>query len=53
MPMDYRIMTAALRLFVNQGYHNVSVHDIQKQADVSFGSIYNYFGGKEGIASKS
>ncbi len=50
MPMDYRIMTAALRLFVNQGYHNVSVHDIQKQANVSIGSIYNHFDGKEGIA---
>lgn len=50
MPMDYRILTVALKLFVNQGYHNVSVHDVQKQANVSIGSIYNHFGGKEGIA---
>ncbi len=50
MPMDCRILTAALELFVNRGYHNVSVHDVQKHANVSIGSIYNHFGGKEGIA---
>ncbi len=50
MPMDYRILTAALELFVNRGYHKVSVHDVQKHANVSIGSIYNHFGGKEGIA---
>ncbi len=50
MPMDFRILTAALELFVNRGYHNVSVHDVQKQANVSIGSIYKHFGGKEGIA---
>ncbi len=49
-PMDCRILTAALDLFVNSGYHNVSVHEIQKQANVSIGSIYKHFGGKEGIA---
>lgn len=49
-PVDCRILTAALDLFVNRGFHNVSVHDVQKQADVSIGSIYNHFGGKEGIA---
>ena len=45
-----RIMTAALELFVAQGYHNVSIHDIQKRAGVSIGSIYNHYGGKEGVA---
>ncbi len=49
-PIDCRILTAALDLFVSRGYHNVSVHDVQKQANVSIGSIYNHFGGKEGIA---
>lgn len=49
-PIDCRILTAALDLFVSNGYHNVSVHHIQKQADVSIGSIYNHFGGKDGIA---
>lgn len=49
-PIDCKILTAALDLFVTKGYHNVSVHDVQKVANVSIGSIYNHFGGKEGIA---
>lgn len=49
-PVDCRILTAALDLFVVKGYHNVSVHDLQREANVSIGSIYNHFGGKEGIA---
>ena len=49
-PLDCRILTAALDLFVENGFHNVSVHHIQKRANVSIGSIYKHFGGKEGIA---
>ena len=49
-PIDCRILTAALDLFVEKGYHMVSIHEVQKQADVSIGSIYRHFGGKEGIA---
>lgn len=49
-PIDCRILTAALDLFVQHGYHNISIHEIQKKAQVSIGSIYNYFGGKEGVA---
>jgi len=49
-PVDCRILTAALDLFVERGFHNVSVHDVQKNANVSIGSIYKHFGGKEGIA---
>ena len=30
--------------------HSKLIHEIQKVADVSIGSIYNHFGGKEGIA---
>jgi len=48
--VDCRILTAGLDLFVERGFHNVSVHDVQKKANVSIGSIYNHFGGKEGIA---
>lgn len=51
-PIDCRILTAALELFVTNGFHNVSVHDVQKTANVSIGSIYNHFGGKEGIAKE-
>ncbi len=49
-PVNDRILAAALALFVERGYHNVSVHDIQRRAGVSIGSIYNHFGGKEGVA---
>ncbi len=49
-PIDCKILTAALDLFVENGFHSVSIHDVQKQANVSIGSIYNHFGGKEGIA---
>jgi len=49
-PIDCKVLTAALDLFVDKGYHNVSIHEVQKQAEVSIGSIYKHFGGKEGIA---
>lgn len=45
-----QILTVALRLFSERGYFNTSVHDIQKQAKVSIGSIYHHFGNKEAIA---
>ncbi|ODB88287.1 TetR family transcriptional regulator [Candidatus Thiodiazotropha endoloripes] len=50
LPVYDRILSTALDLFVERGYHNVSIHDIQKLANVSIGSIYNHFGGKEGVA---
>lgn len=51
-PVDCRILSAALELFVEHGFHSVSVHDIQKNANVSIGSIYNHYNGKEGVAKK-
>lgn len=44
------VLSVALRLFSERGYFNTSVHDIQKQANVSIGSIYHHFGNKEAIA---
>ncbi len=44
------ILQTALNLFTGRGYFNTSVHDIQRQADVSIGSIYHHFKNKEGIA---
>lgn len=44
------ILGAALHLFTTRGYFNTSVQDIQADAAVSIGSIYNHFGGKEGVA---
>ena len=49
-PLRERILDTALSLFMEHGYHNVSVHDIQRAAGVSIGSIYKHFGGKEGVA---
>lgn len=48
--MRGHILETALRLFTGNGYFNTSIHDIQRQAGISIGSIYNHFGGKEGIA---
>lgn len=50
-PIDCKILTAALDLFVEKGYHKVSIHEIQREADVSIGSIYRHFNGKEGVAN--
>ncbi len=44
------ILAAALRLYTRDGYFNTSIHDIQREAGVSIGSIYNNFGGKEAVA---
>jgi TetR/AcrR family transcriptional regulator, repressor of fatR-cypB operon len=45
-----RVMQAARRLFVQQGYHNVSVPTIVKESGVSTGAIYSYFPNKEALA---
>lgn len=44
------ILKTALTLFTDRGYFNTSVHDIQKEAKISIGSIYHYFKNKEAIA---
>ena len=44
------ILGAALHLYSRNGYFNTSIHDIQREAGVSIGSIYNNFGGKEAVA---
>lgn len=44
------ILETALHLFTDRGYFNTSVHDIRREADISIGSIYNYFKSKEEIA---
>lgn len=44
------VLSAALQLFSERGYFNTSVHDINKLANVSIGSIYHHFGNKEAIA---
>ena len=44
------ILGAALHLYTRYGYFNTSIHDIQREAGVSIGTIYNNFGGKEAVA---
>ncbi|MGV1099648.1 TetR/AcrR family transcriptional regulator [Thiovibrio sp. JS02] len=44
------ILMTALGLFTKRGYFNTSVHDIQKEAGVSIGSIYHHFRNKQAIA---
>jgi len=47
-----RILQAALKLFVEQGYFNTNVPDISKLSRCSVGSIYHHFLNKEEIAGQ-
>lgn len=40
-------MEAAMELFANEGYHNISISKIAKSAGISKGLMYNYFESKE------
>jgi AcrR family transcriptional regulator len=44
------ILLEALKLFTERGYFNTSVSDIQSGANMSVGTLYNYFKNKEAIA---
>lgn len=46
-----RILAAALKLFVEQGYFNTNVPDLSRESKCSVGSIYHTFKNKEEIAS--
>ncbi len=45
-----RVVKAARRLFVEKGYHSVTIPDIVAASGVSTGAIYNYFANKESLA---
>ncbi len=45
-----RVMQAARRLFVAQGYHGTSMAQIVAASGVSTGAIYSYFPNKEALA---
>ncbi|WP_294949293.1 TetR/AcrR family transcriptional regulator [Sulfurivirga sp.] len=45
-----RVLSAALRLFVEKGYFNTSVADIVRASGVSTGAIYHRFGDKQHLA---
>ncbi len=46
-----RILAAALKLFVEQGYFNTNVPDLSRESKCSVGSIYHTFRNKEEVAS--
>ena len=46
------ILQAALELFSQKGYHNVSMQEIAKQAEFSVGTIYKFFSNKEELYNK-
>jgi len=41
------ILEAALRLFSNKGFHNVSMQDIANESEFGVGTLYNFFNSKE------
>lgn len=43
------ILDAAEQRFLDQGFHRTRVHEVALDADVSVGSIYVHFAGKEGL----
>ena len=43
------ILEAALELFSDGGYHNVSMQEIAEKAEFSVGTLYNFFNNKEDL----
>jgi AcrR family transcriptional regulator len=43
------IITAAHKLFAEQGYHGTSMRQIAEESGIALGGIYNHFSGKEDI----
>jgi len=47
-----RLLTAALDLFVSQGYEHTSVEQIAERAGLTKGSVYFYFGAKQAMLER-
>jgi AcrR family transcriptional regulator len=43
------MLTAALELFSERGYHNVSMHEIAQRAEFAIGTLYKFFRNKEDL----
>ena len=43
------MLSAALKLFSEKGYHNVSMHEIAGKAEFAIGTIYKFFNSKEDL----
>src|SRR5215213_2953822 len=44
-----RIVSAALQVFGDRGYHGATIADVVRQSGLSVGAIYTYFKGKEDL----
>ncbi|HUQ02799.1 MAG TPA: helix-turn-helix domain-containing protein, partial [Kofleriaceae bacterium] len=45
------ILDAALRLFVERGFHGTAVPEVAEEAGVAAGTIYHYFEGKQALVN--
>jgi len=43
------MLAAALDLFSDKGYHNVSMHQIAEKAEFAIGTLYRFFKNKEDL----
>ena len=43
------IMTVALRLFSDRGFHNVSMQEIAEESEFAIGTLYKFFKSKESL----
>jgi len=43
------ILAAALELFSQKGYHNVSMHEVAEKAEFAIGTLYKFFQNKEDL----
>lgn len=43
------MLTAALDLFAQRGYHNTSMHEIAEKAEFAIGTLYKFFENKEDL----
>lgn len=43
------MLDAALRLFSERGYHNVTMHEIARRSEFSIGTLYKFFRSKEDL----
>jgi TetR/AcrR family transcriptional regulator len=43
------MLAAALNLFSQKGYHNVSMHEIAEKAEFAIGTLYKFFQNKEAL----
>ena len=44
-----QMLSTALELFSENGYHNVSMHEIAKRAEFAIGTLYKFFQNKEDL----